>query len=65
MIYNMLLHLSAFLAAKHIVVKDLAFSLPLNNPPRETNGIYEVVASKSHCPREGQVEQKDYDTNIR
>ena len=59
----MLLCLSAFLATKHIVAKDLAFSLPLNDPPREINGIYEVVASKNHCPLEG-VEVKDYNTNI-
>ena len=34
MIYNMLSHLIAFLATIHIVAKDLAFSSPLNDPPR-------------------------------
>ena len=65
MIYNMLLCLIAFLATKHVVAKDLAFSSPLNDPPRGTYGIHEGVASKSYCPLEGQVEEKDYDTNIR
>ena len=65
MIYNMLLHLIAFLATIHIIIKDLAFSLPLNDPPRGTNGIHKGVTSESHCPLEGQVEAKDYDTNIR
>ena len=50
---------------QHIVAKDLAFSSPLNDPPRGTNGIHKGVASKNHCPLEGQVEAKDYDTNIR
>ena len=59
----MLLYLSAFLATKYVVAKDLAFSLPLNYPPREINGIHEVVASKDHCPLE-RVEVKDYNTNI-
>ena len=61
----MLLCLIVFLATKHIITKDLAFSSPLNDPPRGTNGIHEGVASKSHCPLEGQVEAKDYDTNIK
>ena len=28
------------------------------------NGIHEGVASESHCPQEGQIEEKDYNTNI-
>ena len=28
------------------------------------NGIYEGVASENHFPQEGQVEAKDYNTNI-
>ena len=59
----MLLCLITFLATKYIVAKNQAFSSPLNNPPRGTNGIH-GVASKNHCPLEGQVEDKDYDTNI-
>ena len=62
--YNMQLHLIAFLATKHIVAKDLAFSSPLNDPPRETNGIHEGVPIESHCPWEGQVEAKNYDTDL-
>ena len=65
MIYNMLLCLILFLATKHVIIKDLAFSSPLNDPPRGTNGIYKGVASKNHCPLEGQVEEKDYDIDIR
>ena len=64
MIYSILLCFITFLATRLIVAKDLAFSLPLNDPPRETNGIHEGVASESHCPLEGQVEEKDYDINI-
>ena len=64
MIYNMLLRAIIFLATIHIVVKDLAFSSPSNDPPRGTNGIYKGVASENHCTLEGQVEEKDYDTNI-
>ena len=59
MIYSMLLNLIAFLATIHIVIKDLAFSSLLNDPPRGTNSIHEEVASKNHCPLEGQVEAKD------
>ena len=65
MIYSMLLRLVAFLATIHIVAKDLAFSSPLNDPPRGINGIHEVVAIESYCPLEGQVEEKDYDTDIK
>ena len=64
MIYNMLLHLIVFLATIHIVVKDLAFSSPLDDPSKRTNGIHEGVASKSHHPLEGQIEAKDYDVDI-
>ena len=64
MIYNMLLCPTAFLATIYIVVKDLAFSSPLNNPPRRTNGIHKGVANENHCPLEGQVEEKDYNTDI-
>ena len=64
MIYNMLSCPIIFLATTHIVVKDLAFSSPLNDPPRGTNGIHEGVANENHCLLEGQVEEKDYDTNI-
>ena len=28
------------------------------------NGIREGLASENHCPLEGQVETKDYDTDI-
>ena len=52
------------MATKHIVAKDLAFSSPLNDPPRRTNGIYKGVANENHCLLEGQVEEKDYDTDI-
>ena len=65
MIYNMLLCLIAFLATKHVVAKDLAFSSPLNDPPRGANGIHEGIASKNHCPLEGQVKKKNYNTDIR
>ena len=65
MIYNMLVHLIIFLATKYIVIKDLAFSSPLNDPPREKNGIYKGEANENHCLLEGQVEYKDYNTNIR
>ena len=65
MIYNMLLYPIAFLATIHIVVKDLAFSLPLNDPPRRMNGIHKGVANENHCPLEGKVEEKDYNTDIR
>ena len=65
MIYNMLLYPIIFLATIHIVVKDLAFSSPLNDPPRRTNDIHEGVANENHCPLEGQVEEKDYNTDIR
>ena len=62
MIYNMLSHSIAFLATTHVVVKDLAFFSPLNDPPRRTNGIHEGVANENHCPWEEQVEEKDYNT---
>ena len=52
------------LATIHIIVKDLAFSLTLNDPPRGANGIHEGVANENHCPLEGQVEEKNYDTNV-
>ena len=61
----MLSHPITFLATKHIVTRYLAFSSPLNDPPRGTNGIREGVANKSHFPLEGQIEVKDYDTDIR
>ena len=64
MIYNILLCLIAFLATIHVVAKDLAFYSPLNNPPRGMNGIHKGVASENHCLLEGQVEEKDYDTNV-
>ena len=64
MIYSMLLLLITFLATRHVVAKDLAFSSPLNNPPRGTNGIHKGVASENHCPLEGQVEEKDYDIDV-
>ena len=64
MIYSIELCLIAFLATKHIAAKDLAFSSPLNDPPRETNGIQQGEAIKSHCPRERKVEEKDYNNNI-
>ena len=64
MIYNMQLHLIPFLARKQIVAKDLAFSWPLNDPPREMNGIHEVLAIESHWPQERQVEAKDYNTDL-
>ena len=64
-IYNMLLCLIAFLATRYIIAKDLAFSSPLNDPPKGTNGIHEGVANKSHCLLEGQIEVKDFDTDIR
>ena len=64
MIYNMLPYPITFLANIHIVVKDLAFSSPLNDPPRRTNGIYKGVANESHCLLEGQVEEKDCNTDI-
>ena len=28
------------------------------------NGIYKGVGSESHCPQEGQVEEKDYNNDI-
>ena len=65
MIYNMLLCPIVFLATKHFVIKDLAFSSPPNDPPRGTNGIYIEIANENHCLLEGQVEAKDYDTNLR
>ena len=64
MIYNILSCPIIFLAIIHIVVKNLAFSSPLNDPPRGTNGIYKGVANENHCPLEVQVEVKDYDTDI-
>ena len=64
MFYNILLHLSAFLATKHIVIIDLAFSSPLNDPPRGANDSHEGVTNESHRLLEGKVEEKDYDTNI-
>ena len=65
MVYSMQLYLIIFLATKHVVAKDLAFSSPLNDPPRGINGIHEGVANESHCLLEGQVEAKEYNTNIR
>ena len=65
MIYNMLSYYIAFLATTHIVVKDLAFFLPLNNPLGGMNGIHKGVANENHCQLEGQVEEKDYDTDIK
>ena len=65
MIYSILLHLIAFLATKHIVAKDLAFFSPLNGPARGTYGIREGLDSENHFLLEGQVEAKDYDTDIR
>ena len=65
MIYSIQSHPIAFLVTIHVVAKDLAFPSPLNDPPRGTNGICKGVASKTHCPLEGQVEAKDYKTNIR
>ena len=56
MIYNMLLHPIIFLVTKHVVTKDPAFSSPLNDLPRGTNGIHEGVANENHCRLEGQVE---------
>ena len=64
MIYSMLLNLIVFLATIHIVIKDLAFSSLLNDPPRGTNGIHKGVANENHCLLEVQVEEKDYDTDI-
>ena len=61
----MLLHPITFLATIHVVAKDLAFFSPLNNPPRGINGIHEGVASESHCLLEGQVKEKDYNTDVR
>ena len=54
-----------FLATRHAVVKDLAFSSPLNDPPRGMYGIHEGVPSRNHCPLEVQVEEKDYNTNTK
>ena len=59
----MQLRLITFLATIHVAT-DLAFSSPLNDPPRGMNGIHEGVASENHCPLEGQIEVKDYDTDI-
>ena len=59
----MLLHPITFLATIHVVAKDLAFFSPLNNPPRGINGIHEGVAIKNPCLQEGQVEEKDYNTD--
>ena len=58
MIYNILLHPIAFLATIHVIVKDLAFSSPLNDPKRRTNGINKGVANENHCLLEGQVEER-------
>ena len=63
MMYNIWLHLIVFLATIHIIIKDLAFFAPLNNPPRWINGNHKEVDSKNHCPMEGQVEEKYYNTN--
>ena len=52
------------MATIHIVAKDLAFSSPLNDPPRGTNGIHEGVANEIHYPLGGEVEEKNYDTDI-
>ena len=60
----MLLHLIAFLATIYVVAKNLAFSSPLNDPPRGTNDIHKKVANKNHCMQEAKVEVKKYDTNI-
>ena len=64
MIYSMMLCFVTFLATINIVLKDLAFSSPLNGPPRGANSIHEEIASKNHCPLEGQVEANNHDTNI-
>ena len=64
MIYNMLLCPIAFLTTIHIVVKDLALSSPLNDPPRRKNGIHEGVDNENHWILEGQVKEKDYNTDI-
>ena len=64
MVYSMLLCIITFWATKHIVAKDLAFSSPLNNPPRGTHSIFKGVASENHYPLEGQVEEKDENANI-
>ena len=64
MIYNILSCPIIFLATIHVVVKNLAFSSPLNDPPRGTNGIYKGVTNENHCPLEGQIEEKNYDTDI-
>ena len=61
----MLLHPIAFLANKYIVAKDLAFFSPLNDPLRRMNGIHEGVANENHCLQEGQVEEKDYNTDVK
>ena len=65
MIYNILSHLIAYLATRHIILKVLAFFSALNDPPRGANGVHKGVANENHCPQEGQVEGKDYDTNIK
>ena len=65
MIYSMQSCLITFLATRHVIRKDLAFSSPLNDPPRGMNGIHKGVANKNHCLLEGQVEEMDYDTNIK
>ena len=65
MLYNMWSHPIAFLATRHVVIKDLAFSSPLNDPPRRTNGIYEGVPNENYCLLEGEVEAKDYNTDIK
>ena len=64
MIYNMLLWPIVFVATIHIVVNDLPFSSPRNDPPRGTNGIHEGVTNKNHCPLEGKIGKKDYDIDI-
>ena len=64
MIYNILLPPIAFLATTYVVVKDLAFPSPLNDPPRGTNGIHEGLANENHCLMEVKLEQKDNDTDL-
>ena len=64
MIYNMLSCPIPFLATTHIIVKDLAFSSPLKDPPRGTNGIHKGVTNENHCSLKGQVMEKDYNTDI-
>ena len=65
MIYNILLHFIVFLATRHIIIEDLAFSSPQNDPPRGANGIHKGVSNERHCLLKGKVEEKDYNTDIK